>query len=294
MAGIGRGPAPYLYSRTAPGMSGTIPPPVPQPGPVHGPTRGPRRQQTRQQTLSSRLQGSRGAHTKPLEVGTMPSDEPALTPSDPREGEGTLQGGAAASVDGRGRAAAERAAVPVGAVPVGGGATSREVPVSGTGPSTVGTPGPGWAGEAPPPGPATEGEGTAASASDQAATASAPAGASPSPWSAIELPPTATSRRRRKRGHRGGVGRRGGRRVAQPNPEDDPLYPFKVQAAKELGLWPKVEAEGWGALTSLESGRIGGYMQRLVKEAQEEGRIPPEVLQRLAQQRRIRPASTET
>ncbi|GAB6877449.1 small, acid-soluble spore protein, alpha/beta type [Thermaerobacter litoralis] len=116
----------------------------------------------------------------------------------------------------------------------------------------------------------------------------------PSPWAGIELPPTATSRRRRKRGHRGGVGRRGGRRIAQPNPEDDPLYPFKVQAAQELGLWPKVEAEGWGALTSLESGRIGGYMQRLLKEAVEEGRLTAEEAQRLLQQRRIRPASTET
>lgn len=98
-----------------------------------------------------------------------------------------------------------------------------------------------------------------------------------SPWDAVTLPPTATSRRRRKRGHRGGVGRRGGRRVSQPNPEDDPLYPFKVQAAKDLGLWPKVEREGWGSLTSLESGRIGGYMQRLLREAQAEGRIPPSV-----------------
>ncbi|HEY8414142.1 MAG TPA: small, acid-soluble spore protein, alpha/beta type [Thermaerobacter sp.] len=101
------------------------------------------------------------------------------------------------------------------------------------------------------------------------------AGVVASPWDAVMLPPTATSRRRRKRGHRGGVGRRGGRRVTQPNPEDDPLYPFKVQAAKDLGLWAKVEKEGWGALTSLESGRLGGYMQRLVKEAREEGRIPP-------------------
>ena len=110
-----------------------------------------------------------------------------------------------------------------------------------------------------------------------------------SPWAGVELPPTATSRRRRKRGHRGGVGRRGGRRVSQPNPEDDPLYPFKVQAAKDLGLWPKVEREGWGALTSLESGRIGGYMQRLVREAQAEGRIPPGLIQG-----RIPPASTES
>lgn len=101
------------------------------------------------------------------------------------------------------------------------------------------------------------------------------AGVTASPWDAVTLPPTATSRRRRKRGHRGGVGRRGGRRVTQPNPEDDPLYPFKVQAAKDLGLWPKVEKEGWGSLTSLESGRLGGYMQRLVREARAEGRIPP-------------------
>lgn len=100
-------------------------------------------------------------------------------------------------------------------------------------------------------------------------------GVTASPWDAVTLPPTATSRRRRKRGHRGGVGRRGGRRVTQPNPEDDPLYPFKVQAAKDLGLWPKIEKEGWSSLTSLESGRLGGYMQRLVREARAEGRIPP-------------------
>lgn len=134
----------------------------------------------------------------------------------------------------------------------------------------------------------------AADAAGEGVAGTVETGFGASTWAGIELPPTATSRRRRKRGHRGGVGRRGGRRIAQPNPEDDPLYPFKVQAAQELGLWPKVEAEGWGALTSLESGRIGGYMQRLVKEAIEEGRISAEEAQRLLQQRRIRPASTET
>lgn len=108
-------------------------------------------------------------------------------------------------------------------------------------------------------------------------------------WDGVELPPTATSRRRRKRGHRGGVGRRGGRRASTPDPEDDPLYPFKVQAAKDLGLWSKVEKEGWGALTSLESGRIGGYMQRLVREARAADEPVPG-----SDQGRIRPSSTES
>lgn len=35
---------------------------------------------------------------------------------------------------------------------------------------------------------------------------------------------------------------------------------LKVEVARELGLWDKVQQGGWGALTSAESGRVGGLM----------------------------------
>lgn len=35
---------------------------------------------------------------------------------------------------------------------------------------------------------------------------------------------------------------------------------MKRNVAKELGLWAKVRAEGWGGLTAAESGRVGGIM----------------------------------
>ncbi|MCL8209397.1 MAG: alpha/beta-type small acid-soluble spore protein [Actinomycetia bacterium] len=37
---------------------------------------------------------------------------------------------------------------------------------------------------------------------------------------------------------------------------------LKVQVAKDLGLWEKVERLGWGGLTARESGRVGGEMTR--------------------------------
>ncbi len=33
---------------------------------------------------------------------------------------------------------------------------------------------------------------------------------------------------------------------------------LKVEIAKEIGLWPKVAAEGWAGLSAEESGRLGG------------------------------------
>ncbi|MCY0878027.1 MAG: small, acid-soluble spore protein, alpha/beta type [Firmicutes bacterium] len=41
------------------------------------------------------------------------------------------------------------------------------------------------------------------------------------------------------------------------------LLQLKWEAAQALGLWEKVEREGWGALTAAENGRIGGYITRL-------------------------------
>ena len=41
---------------------------------------------------------------------------------------------------------------------------------------------------------------------------------------------------------------------------------LKYEIAEELGLGPKVEQQGWSALTSEETGRIGGIMTRRKKE----------------------------
>ncbi|MFY9174001.1 MAG: small, acid-soluble spore protein, alpha/beta type [Peptococcia bacterium] len=35
---------------------------------------------------------------------------------------------------------------------------------------------------------------------------------------------------------------------------------LKMEIAKELGLWEKIEQKGWAELTAEESGRIGGIM----------------------------------
>lgn len=46
-------------------------------------------------------------------------------------------------------------------------------------------------------------------------------------------------------------------------PEERENLRLKVEAAQALGLWDKIQAEGWGALTAAESGRIGGLMTRI-------------------------------
>lgn len=51
----------------------------------------------------------------------------------------------------------------------------------------------------------------------------------------------------------------------EPSPQDL----LKVEIAKELGLWDKIQEFGWGELTAEESGRIGGIMtKRMRKKAQ--------------------------
>lgn len=42
---------------------------------------------------------------------------------------------------------------------------------------------------------------------------------------------------------------------------------LKVEIAKELGLWDKIQEEGWAELTAEESGRIGGIMTRKSRQA---------------------------
>ncbi len=41
---------------------------------------------------------------------------------------------------------------------------------------------------------------------------------------------------------------------------------MKIEIAKELGLWEKVEENGWPGLTAEESGRIGGILAKKRKE----------------------------
>ena len=42
---------------------------------------------------------------------------------------------------------------------------------------------------------------------------------------------------------------------------------LKMEIAKELGLWDKIQKEGWAELTAVESGRIGGIMTRRARQA---------------------------
>lgn len=41
---------------------------------------------------------------------------------------------------------------------------------------------------------------------------------------------------------------------------------FKIEVAKELGLWEKVKQVGWAGLSAAETGQIGGYMTRKLRE----------------------------
>lgn len=41
----------------------------------------------------------------------------------------------------------------------------------------------------------------------------------------------------------------------------------KYEIAKELGLFDRVMADGWGALTAKETGRIGGILAKRRKSA---------------------------
>lgn len=53
-----------------------------------------------------------------------------------------------------------------------------------------------------------------------------------------------------------------------------PLTPqekFKIEVAKELGLYSKVKELGWAGLTAAESGKIGGYMTKLSAAKKKKG-----------------------
>lgn len=45
-----------------------------------------------------------------------------------------------------------------------------------------------------------------------------------------------------------------------------PLDRLKLEIAAELGLMEKIAAAGWAELTAAESGRLGGIMNRRLRE----------------------------
>jgi len=45
-----------------------------------------------------------------------------------------------------------------------------------------------------------------------------------------------------------------------------PMDLLKLEIAEELGLAEKIKLEGWGGLTSAESGRIGGIITQRAKK----------------------------
>jgi len=44
-----------------------------------------------------------------------------------------------------------------------------------------------------------------------------------------------------------------------------PVDKFKIEVAKELGLWDKVKHVGWAGLSAAETGQVGGYMTRKMR-----------------------------
>lgn len=53
---------------------------------------------------------------------------------------------------------------------------------------------------------------------------------------------------------------------ARKKKDPTPLDRLKLQIAEELGLAEKVRVEGWAMLTAAESGRLGGILNRRLKE----------------------------
>lgn len=42
---------------------------------------------------------------------------------------------------------------------------------------------------------------------------------------------------------------------------------MKMEIAKELGLWEQIERDGWESLTNEACGRVGGLMNKRIKQA---------------------------
>ncbi len=46
---------------------------------------------------------------------------------------------------------------------------------------------------------------------------------------------------------------------------------LKLEAAEELGLTKKIRKEGWGGLTAEETGKLGGYITKKIKNNSQKG-----------------------
>jgi hypothetical protein len=57
----------------------------------------------------------------------------------------------------------------------------------------------------------------------------------------------------------------GSKAVRKPR-ELSPVDLLKLEVAAELGLADKVASEGWGNLTAVETGRIGGILNKKLKD----------------------------
>lgn len=60
-------------------------------------------------------------------------------------------------------------------------------------------------------------------------------------------------------------GRARQRRQRKAEQTDTPLYRLKLEGVHALGLWDKVQSVGWGGLSAAESGRVGGYITRILR-----------------------------
>ncbi len=69
-------------------------------------------------------------------------------------------------------------------------------------------------------------------------------------------------------------GRARQRRQRKAETDRTPLYQLKVEAAKSMGVWDRVQEAGWGALSAAETGRLGGYITRVLRERSEGGQAP--------------------
>jgi len=58
-------------------------------------------------------------------------------------------------------------------------------------------------------------------------------------------------------------------KARQKKPKElTPLDRLKLEIAQELGLSDKIARDGWAELTAAESGRLGGILNRRLKELQ--------------------------
>lgn len=52
--------------------------------------------------------------------------------------------------------------------------------------------------------------------------------------------------------------------------DDYTLLKFKLEVAEELGLVEKIKKVGWAGLTAEETGKMGGYITKKIRDINEE------------------------